>query len=330
MTQSALVYIAGAGGDAAAFRQWTSMLPGIEIRTPSRPGKASRWDEAPLDTVEAMAEDVLGQIAEWDDRPLVIVGFSLGALVGYEVALRLASTGGDVHALVVAGSRAPHDAEYSLSAEGLDDAALREMISGLSPETRVAMSDDDLAELMLPGIRADLQAAAGYRREIPQEGTLDIPITAMAADRDEVSPPEICRPWHLYTTGIFDFVTVGGGHTFLDKPKESVARPLRRLFAAISGGRDDVPTADATATRGRPNGAGAHDEVRAVWETVLGRTDFGDDVDFFSVGGSSLLAARVIATVRKKTTVKVPLRRFLAAPTVTGLTNLVTEAQEQA
>lgn len=328
MTQPALVHLPGAGGDAANFRRWQSLLPGVEIRTPSRPGKAARFGEPPLQTVDEMAQDVLDQVAQWDDAPLVILGFSLGALVGYEVALRLASTPRAVGALVVAGSRAPNEAENALGVHELDDAGLRQAVGQLSADAHLAMSDDDLADLLLPGIRADLEAAAAYTREVPQVHGLDIPVLALAGDRDEIAPPQTCRAWSAFTTGPFDFVRVSGDHSFLERPQDAVARPLRKLLAALPERQDGSGAGPAPG--GDPGGSGLYEEVRAAWASVLGRDDFGDEVDFFAVGGSSLLAARVVATVRKRTTVKVPLRRFLAAPTVLGLVDMITEVREEA
>jgi acyl carrier protein len=41
--------------------------------------------------------------------------------------------------------------------------------------------------------------------------------------------------------------------------------------------------------------------------------------DFFAVGGDSLMAVRALAFLAKRTGARIPVRDFLAAPTVAGL-----------
>lgn len=63
-------------------------------------------------------------------------------------------------------------------------------------------------------------------------------------------------------------------------------------------------------------------QVRAAWETTLGHRDFGDDDDFFAVGGHSLLVARIMATLGRHVGRRLSLRMFFDHPTV----NLLAEA----
>ncbi len=59
---------------------------------------------------------------------------------------------------------------------------------------------------------------------------------------------------------------------------------------------------------------------------VLGLTDVGVHDDFFGRGGHSLLATRVIARIRDRFAVDVPLRAVLDAPTPAGLAELLAQA----
>jgi hypothetical protein len=56
--------------------------------------------------------------------------------------------------------------------------------------------------------------------------------------------------------------------------------------------------------------------VREVWAAALGHTDFADDDDFFTVGGHSLLAARVVAGLGKRIGQRLRMRMFFDNPTV--------------
>ncbi|MFH9395295.1 amino acid adenylation domain-containing protein [Streptomyces sp. NPDC017556] len=56
--------------------------------------------------------------------------------------------------------------------------------------------------------------------------------------------------------------------------------------------------------------------VAAIWATVLDRSDVDRTADFFAVGGHSLIAAHVLAAVRDRLGVTVPMRTLFTAPTV--------------
>ncbi|WP_405191416.1 amino acid adenylation domain-containing protein [Streptomyces anulatus] len=56
--------------------------------------------------------------------------------------------------------------------------------------------------------------------------------------------------------------------------------------------------------------------VAAIWATVLDRSDVDRTADFFAIGGHSLIAAHLLAAVRDRLGVTVPMRTLFAAPTV--------------
>ncbi|MDH6128355.1 phosphopantetheine-binding protein [Kitasatospora sp. GP82] len=63
--------------------------------------------------------------------------------------------------------------------------------------------------------------------------------------------------------------------------------------------------------------------VRGAWVVVLGHDDFGNDDEFFTVGGHSLLVARVMAQLGQQVGARLPLRLFFDHPTVTALTGAI-------
>lgn len=66
--------------------------------------------------------------------------------------------------------------------------------------------------------------------------------------------------------------------------------------------------------------------VRAAWQAHLRRDDFRDDDSFFSLGGDSLLAAKVMARVSRELGGRLRVGLLLRNPTVSGLCVAAREA----
>jgi len=77
--------------------------------------------------------------------------------------------------------------------------------------------------------------------------------------------------------------------------------------------------------------AAARDEIEsrlmAIWCDVLGCATIGVDDHFFELGGHSMLAVRMLASVRDRLGVSVPLRVLFAEPTIAALADAVRHLQ---
>ncbi|MFF8845274.1 beta-ketoacyl synthase N-terminal-like domain-containing protein [Streptomyces sp. NPDC015127] len=66
-------------------------------------------------------------------------------------------------------------------------------------------------------------------------------------------------------------------------------------------------------------------EVVAIWEAVLGVADVDREASFFVLGGHSLVAAQIVARLRERFGVRVPVGDLLDAETPAGMAELVAE-----
>ena len=94
------------------------------------------------------------------------------------------------------------------------------------------------------------------------------------------------------------------------------------LRATRSGGLraralPDQPEHPATELEGR---------LLALWEEFLGFTGLGVNDDYFALGGTSLVAARLFSEIERQFAVKLPLTTILDSPTVRSLSHAI-EAQ---
>ncbi|MFF4486772.1 phosphopantetheine-binding protein [Streptomyces sp. NPDC001544] len=90
-------------------------------------------------------------------------------------------------------------------------------------------------------------------------------------------------------------------------------------FPLTAGGKVDMQALRELAAA-RPADAAAPDPddlvplLRRVWQEVLGATEIDGNSDFFALGGDSLPAARLAATLHRETAVRCRLRTIFAHP----------------
>lgn len=102
-------------------------------------------------------------------------------------------------------------------------------------------------------------------------------------------------------------------------PRTSTGKIDRRALVA-SAGRELEPKEETS-------DAGQDDllqQLREVWQRILGIREVGDDDDFFEVaGGDSLTAVRMISEVEKRFGVELPVKAVFKAPTLRTLARMI-------
>lgn len=221
--------IPAAGAGSTVFRPWIAEAPGgLEIIAVSAPGREERFSEEPIRTIEPLADQIAAALEHYADRPLAILGHSLGALVGREVARRLGK--GRVRLLVVAGARPPNDpspGEYASA----DDGELIRLLQEWGGTPPAVLASPDFASTFLPCLRADLDAYASCRTPPSELQRLDVPILALAGRHDPFAPPIACGGWTAWTSAGFDLEILPGGHAFPITEARAVLRTTARHFA---------------------------------------------------------------------------------------------------
>ncbi|MET9972077.1 phosphopantetheine-binding protein, partial [Streptomyces sp. NPDC006356] len=94
----------------------------------------------------------------------------------------------------------------------------------------------------------------------------------------------------------------------------------------LEGERPALHVTGAATDPGGPPKGGTEELVATLWAGLL-RPPAGRDQGFFAAGGDSLLATRLIARLRERTGVEVPLRAFFTAPSVAALAAAVDDAR---
>jgi acyl carrier protein len=101
-------------------------------------------------------------------------------------------------------------------------------------------------------------------------------------------------------------------------------RPLAEILARTAGLTTESLAAEDTMDRSQriagsdyvPPSTPMETTLAALWAEVLGADQVGADDDFFDLGGNSLVAVQLIAQVRNRLGVKLPMQTLFEGATV--------------
>ncbi|MFE5859056.1 thioesterase II family protein [Streptomyces virginiae] len=202
-----------AGGSAASFRDWQSLLPPyVEVVAVQLPGRENRFAEQPFRDMGPLAEAIADAMAGELNPPYAFFGFSMGARVALAVSHLLRERGlPQPSHLFSASSCAPSRGRPVRGWDESDElliAYLREL-GGTATEI---LDSKELLDMYLPTVRADLTVVGTCP---PRSGLpLAVPLRAFAGMDDTEAPPEFMRDWYRETSAAFNLTTVSGGHFF--------------------------------------------------------------------------------------------------------------------
>ncbi|HEX6355476.1 thioesterase II family protein [Actinophytocola sp.] len=214
-----------AGGNPDMFSAWQSDLESdaVLVGMPIRGGSIDEVIDASTAAVRAATKA--------DRRPVYLFGHSLGALIAFEVARRLDDLP-ELRHLVASGLSAPsllpsRRVRELARLRGREFAEALGFFGGLPPEI---LADEDVLELLLPGVIADFRLAAGYRyRPAPP---LAVDVSLINGREDPHVGPAQLEGWQHECVKPPARHWVDGGHFYLDTRPAVVIELLRELVHA--------------------------------------------------------------------------------------------------
>ncbi|WP_267884971.1 thioesterase II family protein [Kitasatospora phosalacinea] len=211
-----------AGAGASFYMPWRSFgVEGVDVRPLQLPGRERLVDQDPYTNVQDAADGLLAAALEAaDGGPVAVFGHSLGGILAYELAHRIADHGtAELVHLFVSGSQGPWNGRTE-RATGLDDDAFLARVQEFAGYTHPAFEIPEMRELLLPTLRADVEMHEAY---VPtSDRKLAAPVTSIRGVDDHLVSAEAADHWRDATTGAFTAVDVPGDHMYLDADGKSL------------------------------------------------------------------------------------------------------------
>jgi medium-chain acyl-[acyl-carrier-protein] hydrolase len=223
-----------AGGGTRSYAPWQAILGEVaEVCMVQLPGRGARLLESCESSFEQLVDTLTRLVALESDRPLVLFGHSLGAVMAFEVTRTLRARGLQLPLrLIVSACEAPHVRSSSRRYHEFNDSDLISALRDLNGTSTLVLENAEMMRLVLPAIRADfaLNADYAYRHEAP----LNLPITVFAGEYDNHVKIDGARRWCEQSTQTIELHNLPGGHFFIDTHRSALMSHLRPMLISIA------------------------------------------------------------------------------------------------
>lgn len=205
-----------AGGGAVMYRDWHANMPEqVEVCALELPGHIARRREPLIRDMSQLVDAMLEGLHPLFDKPFAFFGYSLGALVSFNLARALRERRGLLpERLLVAASRAPQLPRGAAPISHEPHAVfLRELERRYGAIDPIIRNEPDMLKLILDLTRADLAVLESYKHT--DEPPLDCPVIALGGKEDATLDTLTLDAWRAQTNRDFAAHWLPGGHFFI-------------------------------------------------------------------------------------------------------------------
>lgn len=230
-----------AGGSTAVFRGWAEKLPpSVQVCAVQLPGRDARADESPYRRLPSLITDLAAAVLPLLDRPYVVFGHSMGALVSFELVRQLRRQGAPLPAqLFLAAFRAPDLPNPNIRIHHLPDEVIKTVLAKEGTPREVLQSED-LMRALLPTLRADFELCDTY--EFVREAPLPIPVDVIGGMHDVRVGKADLEGWRSQAEVSFRLTMLPGPHLFIHESRDLILDQLTTALSSISTfAEGDVP-----------------------------------------------------------------------------------------
>ncbi len=230
-----LVCVPWCGAGASVYKRLAASLPDhIELLSVQLPGREDRYSEPCLRNMSEIVEHIAADVRPVFDRPMLLFGHSMGALVAHELALYLSVHAGRApQALIVSGHNAPAWRARTVQWHRAEEDAFVGNLRALGGTPEAVLEDRDMLRAFLPMLRADYEALETYVPGVTP--TLPCPVVACAGRTDPEVSADGLQAWQRHSARTVEAQWFDGDHFYLAADPARLAESLTRWCEQYGG-----------------------------------------------------------------------------------------------
>lgn len=225
-----------AGGSASVFRDWPDRLPkSVEVCAIQLPGRETRLSEPAFTRLHPLVQELAQALLPSLDRPFAFFGYSVGALIAFELVrhLRARYRMRPAH-LWAAACPAPQVPDADAPIHTLPEPDFRERLRRFNGTPADVLEHEELMAMVSPILRADfaLRETYAYVADAP----LDCSITAFGGLQDREVSEAALSAWQEQTSRSFRLRMLSGNHFFLHSSQADLLQAVYADLRLHAGG----------------------------------------------------------------------------------------------
>lgn len=235
MSKITLFCIPFAGGNKTLYYPMKSKLPSyIEFKPLELPGRGERLIETPLDSVEDMVEDLTQQIIKEKPEKFILLGYSLGTILAYEIYYKLEMMGHQLPEHLILCANEPIGVSHKNNdIENMSDEEFKQFIKNKGGTSEEVLNHKELWDLVKPSLKNDFLAVDRYENE-PKAHEVGVDLSVFVGKQDVICDENIYK-WSDLTKGNVDYQFFEGGHFFISNHYEGFSKAVNVVLNQNNG-----------------------------------------------------------------------------------------------
>jgi len=328
-----LVCFPWAAGSSTIYASWHNH-PALKVFSSivcvDYPGRASRSDEKPIQSITPLVQSILNHYRCFDPsngEPIVLFGHSFGAIVAFEVARHLEERGMQPEAVFVSASVPPSKTplvETAVSTLSTDEICDYFASKG-NPVSDVLRSTPEFLELFIQNVRVDYMCLETYPAS---DSKLKAPLVVVGGGLDPGVSTEDLENWSKHVFALPDSLTTklyhNQGHFYLNDEgiKSELAEFISETVSTL-GANNCVPKEDFEDTLEH-----VRDAFAKALGTLSGETLSSDAHFFNELGGTSLDTMILTAHLQRTVGLRITQNEIILHPTLNSLSERIMELKK--
>ena len=219
-----------AGGSALFYSRWFKYLDeDAEVFPIQLPGRESRIDEPLQRVMSVVIDKIVEEIAPLLTENTAFIGHSMGSMIAYEVAKKLAEKNMQMPKhIFLCGAVPPDMIGECEKIHMLSDDEFCEKLKGYESITSELMKYPEFYKFFLPVIKADFELIETYR--FGGDWKMPCPVTIFSGTEDPYVPAEAVGQWGRFCEKEPQIITYSGNHFFLKEHTEEICEIINNCM----------------------------------------------------------------------------------------------------